>query len=634
MKRKFLFAAVSAAVCLSAAFAGWGCSKEAVEPGKGGDSGDDSPDKVTTFVFATEVQGADNAGFPGEITAYLFGADDVLARTEVYPAESKVIEVEAQSGTHACFVSGALLPAENGVTRRADLLKMSYGADVEHHDSAPEIVAAQTTLDSGNSRVVFARRTARIDLDTSADSRIAVSEIVLLNVPAATCPFTAGGDAGGRTIEYRRSFQSPLSGRHEDLFRLYEKPSAVDVEVRGTYGDAPIFITASIPSVEAGKVYTLSLMNTGAAVEGVFVIGPWQEGDTVVGYPDTEHRITIDRQRSVFSDGMKADYDNNRIEVPAAGGRMTLAFRASTEVDISAVEGGGEYVTVSSAKVDKSDGAVVTLFDVTVSPQGRGRLGYEAVLHLKYALLSGSYDYVTLCVAQSPNQIETVRMAGSDWMAFNARSRDLEEQIYTLDGATVEDMYRSAWIDCTGGLFQFGRMYMYTPWVGYNPSNDLGNQKQNVPWRSSTHMPCPDGYRVPTPDELNALLPDGVTLDGGSATYKTPDGERITAAIFTADGAISTPTGVGGTPRYLKLTSDGGGYLIIPLAGSKGDKSTTNNPGFGQRAVLWTDDNTGMQGGWARTHTVEYNNGSPRMAASRLQMEGFASVRCIREQGL
>ena len=90
--------------------------------------------------------------------------------------------------------------------------------------------------------------------------------------------------------------------------------------------------------------------------------------------------------------------------------------------------------------------------------------------------MGGSYDYVEVRVAPSDKQIETVEMAGSVWMAFNARSSDLEDQIYPLDGATVEDMYRTSWINTVGGLFQCGRKYMYVPWQGYNPSNNLGNQ--------------------------------------------------------------------------------------------------------------------------------------------------------------
>lgn len=99
-------------------------------------------------------------------------------------------------------------------------------------------------------------------------------------------------------------------------------------------------------------------------------------------------------------------------------------------------------------------------------------------------MLSGSYDYVEIRVAPSDKQIETVEMGGSIWMAFNARSRDLEDQVYPLDGTTVEEMYRNGWVSSIGGLFQYGRKYMYTPWQGYNPSNNLGNQIADIPWQT------------------------------------------------------------------------------------------------------------------------------------------------------
>lgn len=86
-------------------------------------------------------------------------------------------------------------------------------------------------------------------------------------------------------------------------------------------------------------------------------------------------------------------------------------------------------------------------------------------------------------MAPSDKQIETVEIGGNVWMAFNARSRDLDDQIYPLDGATIEDMYRTSWINTVDGLFQSGRLYMYVPWQGYNPSNNLGNQVADTPWQ-------------------------------------------------------------------------------------------------------------------------------------------------------
>ncbi len=66
---------------------------------------------------------------------------------------------------------------------------------------------------------------------------------------------------------------------------------------------------------------------------------------------------------------------------------------------------------------------IVSSFNVSVAAQGSGRLGYTVLVHLKNALLSGTYDYVEIRVAPSDKQIETVEIAGNVWMAFNARSQ-------------------------------------------------------------------------------------------------------------------------------------------------------------------------------------------------------------------
>jgi hypothetical protein len=117
-------------------------------------------------------------------------------------------------------------------------------------------------------------------------------------------------------------------------------------------------------------------------------------------------------------------------------------------------------------------------------------------------------------------------------------------------------------------------------------------------------------------------------------SYKAGNGERIVATLHTAEGVLVTPTGVTGTQRYVKFTSeDTGRFLIIPLAGGKGDKSTSNNPGFGRRIVLWTNSNSGCPGGYALAYWLKFENEeSTTITEERLQMEAFASVRCVKVQ--
>ncbi|MBP8727636.1 MAG: hypothetical protein KBH70_04450, partial [Bacteroides sp.] len=63
-----------------------------------------------------------------------------------------------------------------------------------------------------------------------------------------------------------------------------------------------------------------------------------------------------------------------------------------------------------------------------------------------------------------------------------------------------------------------------------------------------------------------------------------------------------------------------------------GDKSTSNNPSFGKRAVLWTSQRDGCPGGYAWAYWMQFEGkDSTVIAEQRLQMEAFASLRCVKK---
>ena len=110
--------------------------------------------------------------------------------------------------------------------------------------------------------------------------------------------------------------------------------------------------------------------------------------------------------------------------------------------------------------------------------------------------------------------------------------------------------------------------------------------------------------------------------------------ETIAATLHIGEGTLITPSsGVTGTQHYVKFTSeDTGRSLIIPLAGSKGDKSSSNNPAFGKRAVLWTNERNGLPGGYAWAYWLPFEGAETAVIKKqRLQMEAFASVRCVKK---
>lgn len=596
------------------------------------------------YTLQVEDPAADESEELPELSVFQFSDGIFYLKQQVKPNAEGEISISASGGSKLYFLCGIPLSLSSETISEENFRQIAVGWDL-HDNSAPEFMTAVVDLGGGETvgtraggdgrtLVELKRSVARIDLGKPTDERIRIREIVIEDAPAAIYPFLEGTPVSEETVSYRKVFETSVGDKQEALFRIFESPRPVHLTVLGSYGDVPLRLNMELPTVERNKVYELEVHNAGSTVEGTIQIKPWDEGGTVVGSPDAGNRILIDAARSQIPAGVKVDFANNLVEVPAGGVEgMTLAFAGDTRIDIASVEGAGTEVEVGDIVVDEGLSAIVSSFDVSVAAQGRGRLGYSVMVHLKNATMVESYDYVEIRVAPSENQIETVEMGGVTWMAFNARSRDLEDQIYPLDGMTVEEMYQDSWINTVGGLFQFGRLYMYVPWQSYNPSNDVGHQgTANAPWVSDDYMPCPEGYRVPTRDEWKALLPTDAQIPGN---YTTATGEQITATIHVANGTLVTPTGVSGTQRYVKLVSDAtGNMLIFPMSGYKGDKSTSNNPNFGEWALMWTNDRTGCPGGYAWMRRLRFNSATNALSIIdeyQWQMEGFGYVRCVKK---
>lgn len=583
------------------------------------------------------VSGDESSEEIEEVSIFQFSDGGLYKAEQLNPGKDGQSEISAVSGSRLYFLTGLEEAMKENVTSEEEFRNMVIGEGL-HDNSAPSFMAAVVELESGvvtrggaEINVAMKRGVARIDLNTTADSKTKIKEIIVEDAPAETFPFIENKQASDKTVNYRKEFGSDFNGEQKEVFRIFESIRPVHIVLRGTYGEVPIRLKVELPVVERNKVYELTVLNVGAKLEGNFTIKPWEEGETIIGKPDTNHRILLSASKSKIPGEVKADYENNILEVPATGvGEMTLAFVSDTPIGISSTEGAGDDVNVGSISMSEETEGIVSAFNVSVNAQGNGRLGYAVRVHLKNVLLDGTYDYVEIRVAPSDKQIETVEIGGNVWMAFNARSRDLDDQIYPLDGATVEDMYRTSWINTVGGLFQSGRLYMYVPWQGYNPSNNLGNQTADTPWQKDTHMPCPEGYRIPTVAEWQSLLPAGQEIP---STYKAGNGETIIATLHEGEGKLITPTGVTGTQHYVKFTSEETKHcLIIPLVGGKGDKTTSNNPGFGKRAVLWASERNGCPGGYAWAYWLPFE-GAERTTIKKqqLQMEAFASVRCVKK---
>ena len=565
-----------------------------------------------------------------EVNVFHFKGEDYLMRTDIADPYAETVELPTNGTSRVYCVGGIQLSPEEGV-KEADFLLSTVDCSSDSQ-YAPLFYSGTTdfseeTLRAGRVEIAMKRGVARIDFANNIDESVKVHKLIVTDAPASTFVFPQDSILECSTVSLTREFDEPFFGQESGVFSLFESNHPVNVRILGEYADSPLNIVATLPTVERNKIYTLQITNINSLVQSAFTVKDWEEGNNAGAVPSTSKDIFLDKVNSVIPEDVTVDYGTNTLTVPYTGAKnMKLAFLASTQVSVASVEGEISTVKITANDPVKVEEGYISSFNVSVDPNKR--LSYTVVLHLKDG--NGKYNFVEIKVLNLDERIiETVEIAGAEWMAFNCTGPDLDKQVYPVDGMSIEDTYRYNWLGAVGSLFQFGRQYAYVPYMGYNPCNNLGGQVQDMPWVNYSHMPCPEGYHVATLAEFRTLCPNGTVIPG---TYKAGNGESITVTLHAVDGTIQTPTKVGGSIRYMKFTSnDTGNVLILPIAGWKGDKSTAANPTFGKDAVYWTNSNVSCWGGHARAFRFMFNWGDEaKMEEFQFAMEAFAYVRAIK----
>ena len=565
-----------------------------------------------------------------QVNVFHFKGEDFFLRTDIDDPYAEGLSLPTNGTTRVYCVSGAELNPETGM-KEADFLNSTVacgqGAEKSPMFYSGSIDFSEENLSNRRVEIEMKRGVARIDFTNTIDPDIIISKVIVEDAPASTFVIPCDSMPDDATVTFSREFAEPFQGVETGMFQIFESTRPVNVRVLGEYGDTPINILTTIPTVERNKVYTLQITNVSSNVAGAFTCKDWEEGNTTGAIPSTSRDIFIDKLNSVVPEGVEVDYGRNTVIVPFAGAKdMKLAFLADTKISLASVEGEISTAKISANEPVKVEEGYLSTFNVTIDPNKR--LSYNVILNLKDE--RGRTNFVEIKVLDDKTStIETVEIAGATWMAFNCTGPDITKQVYPVDGLSVEETYINNWLGAVGNLYQFGRQYGYVPYMGYSPCNNLGNQAQDMPWVNYSHMPCPEGYHVATLQEFRTLCPSGTQIPG---TYKAGNGESITVTIHAAEGNIQTPTNVGGQIRYMKFTSnDTGNVLILPIAGYKSDKNTTANPVFGRNAVYWTNSNQSCWGGHARAFRFMFEGGeSCKMEEFQWPMEAFAYVRAIK----
>lgn len=493
------------------------------------------------------------------------------------------------------------------------------------------------------------RGVARIDINNS-DESLKIQGVEISNVPVSTYIFP-GNESTCESLytSWSRNFPENINGIETGVFTLFESEKPVKITFNAMQHGKPTELIAEVPTVKRNKVYTIRFVPDPTSdmlqVKPVVTISDWEAGDDVPGGPDAKNAPELDLANSVLPSNVKYDDVTGIINVPASGSEsLKLAFRSDVRVEIDTIQLTGADVerdalagracTISGRKVEEKDNAVITTYDLKILPQLICRAEYNIAIRIRKASMVSSYDYITLHVAEHPQQIETVKIGGREWMCYNATSSNLEDQIFSLEGTTVEEMYNEHYVDCIGMYFQYGKPNPFSPWTSNDP-NQFADQTRNIPWKSPESMPLPPGYHVASAADWKALMPNGVVLPD---TYLSESGDSIRGSVVTLPGYIETPSANANRQKLLmryvlfeSLTT--GAKLYIPIAGVKAN--TTNEvPGHGgyafqNRTAYWIQEDR-------YTWLIDYKATADKkdgaiLKQDRWSYDGFLLVRGVKD---
>lgn len=508
-----------------------------------------------------------------EVSVFHFNGSDFILRTDVADPYADGIKIQGGATSRIFCVSGTPLSAEVGVTKQEDFaLSTVHVADDDK--VAPLFYSGFADLDAsawsaGQLEVGLVRSVARIDFVNEIDTDVKVSKVVVMDAPAESFVFSNGVTPSDESISFERSFDVPFRGSESGLFYIFESDRPVHVRILGEYGDSPLNVEAVLQSVERNMVYTLQMVNVNSKLEGAFTVKKWEDGVSIDANPGIASGIYIDKVNSKVPEGVKVDYNSNRVDVPASGvSGMKLAFLSSSKVSVASIDGGVASAKISANDPVKVEEGYISSFNVDIDQQPNGASSYSVIVHLRDE--SGKYNFVEITVPRY-HYIETVNIAGSEWMCFNAVSADPDDQVFPFEGISVEEMYQNYWVQSIGNFFQYGRQLGYNPWTRNDPEGNSDTER-NIPWTSPECMPVPQGYHVASAEEWFSLLPAGTTIP---STYTAGNGEEIRADLIILPGYVT------GTPslsanraniqmRYVRFESmQSGNVLILPICGQK-----------------------------------------------------------------
>lgn len=611
------------------------------------DSGTDNQVEINFPQFNPTTNSPDQP----DITLELFQFTDKLLKKKLTAniTQGDRIAFEKENGTKIYAIYGCSVRVLEGVTEEETFVTTKVSS--EGMNSAPIFFTGAEELDPDKNSLNIAmnRGVARIDVNNT-DPKLKITEVTVSDAAKESYIFPAeDGVCESESISYARDFEG-IRGLEKGVMTLFETAHPVTIVLKGISSGEPVELTVQTPAIKRNKVYTVSLTSDTPdetfTVRTDIIITDWEEGDDYCAGPDTANGITLDQEASTFPSNTKYDPTTGIIDVQADGTEsLRLAFRSDLRIDIDNITLTGDWVekdslsekgafTIIDSTVTESGNDIITTYKVKILPQLVCRSEYIIDLGLRKASMVSVYDHLRIRVAEHPNQIQTVMMGGIEWMCFNATSQKLEDQIFPVEGATVESMYNDHYVDCVGNYFQYGKPNPFSPWTSNNP-NQYADETRDIPWKTPSKMPLPEGYHVASANEWKAIMPNGIVLP---SAWMTASGDSIKGTVVTLPGTLVTPSTATNNKnfkmRYVLLESvTTGNKMFIPIAGIKPNNTAEvpghGNLGFDLRTSYWLAEDRYC---WLIDYKATADNLDGATASqNRWNYDGFVLVRGVKD---
>lgn len=446
---------------------------------------------------------------------------------------------------------------------------------------------------------------SRIDLDASEAAGIKIDRIYTRTCAGTTSYFTSETPSPTTgNCAYSFTFETPETGKAEDIFRIYESHAPVTFIMEGTYGGSPITISTPVKQVKRNKIYKIRIQSKGMNVVSSILIENWMTGNEISASEAENTGIKIDTIHSLLPSNTSINPSGTTVDIITKDKvvKTKLAFSTDAPLLLKSIEGVPQ--NISAPEVKASGGKYTTSYEITFDPNF-SKLVSCVTLNLKSTSKEGKdiSGKITLNVHPYPYKIRDVFIGAMTWMSFNCTSsQSIYEQVFPEKYGYTEDkdMYENNWLESRGDMIQ---------WTG---------------------NPCPSGYRLPTQIELQVLLSgaDGKgVIPGNWICY----GDEITSRMLVAaDGTVSSD-GMTVVPRYLEIKNKLGHRLYFPLTGMKEkSSSSTEASDLGAGLYLWSSDSYGTNTAYA--YKLIYTDG-PHIVPDpkfKLEKEAYAYARCMK----